>query len=66
MSPTTLTATNVPAGYSTSSDGKTIPDQIDFSDPGWSANGKSATCSQKAWAQTNSITWDGVTNYNRC
>jgi len=66
MSAVTLTSSNVPAGYSTSSSGKTIPAQIDFTDPGWSAGGKSATCAQKAWAQTNGITWDGVTNYNRC
>jgi hypothetical protein len=23
-------------------------------------------CAKKAWASTNSITWDGITNYNQC
>lgn len=66
VSTTTLTATNVPSGFSSSSGGKIIPEQIDFTDPGWSAGGKSATCAQKTWAQTNGIVWDGITNYNRC
>ena len=57
----TLTATQVPAGYSA-----TPAPQIDFTNSGWSAGGKSALCSQKDWADSNKIVWDGVTNYNKC
>lgn len=38
---------------------------IDFSNQGWSATG-TAICAQRKWANSNGITWDGVTNYNGC
>jgi hypothetical protein len=52
----------VKAGYSAPSGSP----QIDFTDAGWSADGNSATCAQKKWAESQSITWDGITNYNKC
>lgn len=36
---------------------------INFNDPKWNAT-QSAICAQKAWANTNGIVWDGVSNYN--
>lgn len=57
----TLNASNVTAGYSA-----TPTAQINFTDPGWTAAGSSATCSKKTWANKNNIMWDGVTNYNKC
>ena len=39
---------------------------IDFNDPFWSTLGKSSICAKKAWANTNKIIWDGVSNYNSC
>ena len=47
-------------GFSTS--GSTI----DFTDAGWSAQGKTSTCAQKQWAQKWGIAWDGITNNNTC
>ena len=32
----------------------------------WNTGGKSAICNQKAWANANSILWDGVSNYTGC
>lgn len=38
---------------------------VDFNDPAWAATtAKSATCAKSMWAQTNSILWDGVSNFN--
>jgi hypothetical protein len=39
---------------------------INFSDAGWTANGKSTICQQKGWANNYGIQWDGVSNYNNC
>ena len=39
---------------------------INFKDDAWSAQGKTAVCAQKQWADNWGITWDGVTNYNSC
>jgi len=53
-----INSTNTP-GY----DGMS---SINFSDPGWRANGKTAICNQAAWAKRNKVNWDGVTNYSNC
>jgi hypothetical protein len=39
---------------------------IKFTDPVWSTLGKSAVCGKKKWASTNSLQWDGISNYNSC
>jgi hypothetical protein len=39
---------------------------ISFTDSGWTKGGVSAICGQKLWAIKNNITWDGVSNYNKC
>ena len=39
---------------------------INFSDSGWSSQGKSAICYQNTWASKNKVVWDGVSNYNSC
>ena len=39
---------------------------IQFSDNGWTAGGKSAVCTQKSWANTYGVVWDGISNYNGC
>jgi len=39
---------------------------IQFSDNGWTAGGKSSICTQKSWANTYGVVWDGVSNYNGC
>jgi hypothetical protein len=39
---------------------------IDFSDSNWGSLGKSALCAKKDWANTNTIAWDGISNYNSC
>jgi len=39
---------------------------INFTDKGWSSTGKTSACAQKQWSSTNSIVWDGVSNYNGC
>jgi len=49
-------------GYKTGS----TPLKINFNDGAWSAGGKSATCSQKTWANQNNVIWDGISNYNGC
>ncbi len=46
-----------PSGY----DGSTI----DFNNSGWAATGN-PICKQKMWANSNNVTWDGVSNYNGC
>jgi hypothetical protein len=38
---------------------------INFNDAGWNSSG-STVCSQKKWASTYGISWDGVTNNNGC
>jgi hypothetical protein len=35
--------------------------QIDFNNSGWNKSG-SSLCSQKSWAKTYGITWDGISN----
>jgi len=39
------------------------PDSINFNDPGWN-NGNTSLCNKKIWANTYSISWDGISNYN--
>lgn len=39
---------------------------INFSDDGWSSDGKVSMCAKKNWTTTNGISWDGVSNYNGC
>jgi hypothetical protein len=39
---------------------------INFSDAGWTAGGKSGICTQKAWTGMFGVMWDGVSNYNGC
>jgi hypothetical protein len=39
---------------------------INFSEAGWTRGGINSICSKKAWANQNSILWDGVSNYNSC
>jgi hypothetical protein len=41
-------------------------DGILMTDELWSADGKSARCAKKAWANRFGFTWDGVSNYNSC
>lgn len=37
-----------------------------FSNPGWTSSGGTALCNMKMWANTNNISWDGVSNFNGC
>ena len=53
------------ANYSTIPGYKAQTGTIDFNDTAWAATG-TAICSQKKWANSNGISWDGVTNYNGC
>ena len=39
---------------------------IDFENPLWAAQGNTADCQKKLWADTNDVLWDGITNYNKC
>ena len=39
---------------------------IDFENPLWAAQGKTPDCQKKAWADSNDVLWDGITNYNKC
>lgn len=39
---------------------------INFNDPGWAGEGKTTDCAKKEWANTNGISWDGISNYNTC
>lgn len=40
---------------------------IDFRNASWGNNGmRSNRCSLKHWANLNKISWDGVSNYNKC
>jgi hypothetical protein len=39
---------------------------VNFNDVGWTADGSINKCAWQKWANTNNITWDGVTNYNGC
>jgi hypothetical protein len=32
----------------------------------WESGGESQICAQKSWANQNNITWDGISNYNKC
>ena len=42
------------------------PAGINFNDPGWAGEGKTTDCAKKDWANTNQISWDGISNYNTC
>lgn len=44
----------------------TSDNYINFKNSDWTKGGVSAICGQKSWAIKNNITWDGVTNYNKC
>jgi hypothetical protein len=60
---------NVPPGFNTSSSKGILGangNRFKPDDKIWSANGKSAICNQQAWANANSILWDGVSNYTGC
>jgi hypothetical protein len=39
---------------------------VDFSDPGWSNGGKSATCAKYHWSKSLGILWDGISNSTTC
>jgi hypothetical protein len=40
---------------------------VDFSDPGWPASfSSSSQCSLKKWANKYEISWDGISNFNKC
>jgi len=40
---------------------------VDFSDPSWpSLFSSSSQCSLKKWANKYEISWDGVSNFNKC
>jgi hypothetical protein len=39
---------------------------VNFSNGSWAANGNTATCNQKTWANKYNIQWDGISNYNSC
>uniref|UniRef100_A0A6C0HHT3 Uncharacterized protein n=1 Tax=viral metagenome TaxID=1070528 RepID=A0A6C0HHT3_9ZZZZ len=39
---------------------------INFSDPLWGTLGKTTTCAKKTWANTNTLNWDGISNFNSC
>jgi hypothetical protein len=39
---------------------------IDFNDAEWRKGGVSPVCNQKIWANTNSLMFDGISNYNGC
>ena len=47
-------------GYSSGSN------SIDFSDAGWGSLGSTPTCAKNKWVNTNTINWDGISNYNAC
>jgi len=39
--------------------------QVNFQDAGWSVGG-TRQCNLRKWANTNGISWDGISNYNGC
>lgn len=39
---------------------------INFTDPLWGTIGKNPVCAKQKWAATNTLQWDGVSNYNSC
>jgi len=39
---------------------------IDFTDNRWNNGARSSICNKSVWANNNSISWDGITNYNGC
>lgn len=39
---------------------------INFSDSRWGSGGLSSQCAQRLWATQNGVTWDGISNYNKC
>jgi len=40
--------------------------EINFSDRGWSVGGITSQCNKRLWANSNSIVWDTISNYNQC
>ena len=52
---------NSPSPYGYNSSTKSI----DFKHSGWAATGTSV-CNQKMWANSNNVTWDGISNFNGC
>jgi len=39
---------------------------VDFSNSGWETGTQSKVCRLKNWANSQEITWDGVSNYTGC
>ena len=39
---------------------------INFNDAGWAGEGKTTDCAKKEWANTNQVSWDGISNFNQC
>ena len=50
--------------------GITKGSSINFNDESWvsysTQSGQSSICGLKSWANSNTIEWDGITNYNQC
>jgi hypothetical protein len=40
--------------------------QINLNDSTWGSAGLTKTCALKKWANTNNISWDGISNFNAC
>jgi hypothetical protein len=58
-----LNKTNTP-GYGLT--GYLSTPSVNFADQGWTAGGKASACTQKSWANSYGVMWDGVSNYNGC
>jgi hypothetical protein len=56
---------NNQSNFANGTPGITGMTSVNFADNGWSKNKKSI-CAQKTWANTYSLNWDGVSNYNGC
>lgn len=60
--PSSYTSGAVPAGTYNSSNST-----LNFDPSLWGGfGGKTAKCSQTYWANSNNISWDGVSNFNAC
>ena len=44
----------------------TNAEEINFSDDGWTGNGRTTQCNKRLWANTHGIVWDTISNYNQC
>jgi hypothetical protein len=51
---------DIPSGYD-----RTNPGVIDFEDKGWGSYGD-PNCAIKKWVNQHNISWDGISNYNKC